>query len=227
MQQRGPERPAGGGAFGLIRHPVRWLDAERHEIDLNDLAESLRGMSRIIAVTGNLAATGRFVQHKDALSVRVVARPPEAHCFEIVAWLRWVAENPLTSATVSGLTVALITYVFSVLPAARRDEAPQRLARQGNRRTGVKGHQRCPRAFSTPWSVWLSRCNQRSSSCRSNWAVRHDADHLEQETGNNLRLDEADREALLVEADADITPQGEYVVEIVSLSMEKRSCKLI
>lgn len=39
--------------------PIRYdgKDAERHEIELSALADSLKGLSRILAVAGNFAAT--------------------------------------------------------------------------------------------------------------------------------------------------------------------------
>lgn len=106
----------------LIRYDG--LDADRHEIEMAALAESLRGLSRIIGVCGNLAAAGKFVQHKDALSVRVVVRPAQAHCFELVAALTWISENPLVSATIAGLTTTLIAYVFK-RAAGQREEMKQ------------------------------------------------------------------------------------------------------
>ena len=57
----------------LIRY--EGLDADSHEIEIAAFADSLKGLSRIIGVAGNFAATQKFVQHKDALSVRVVAQP--------------------------------------------------------------------------------------------------------------------------------------------------------
>lgn len=97
------------------------LDAERHEVDLGQLAESLQGLSKIIGVCANFALTERLVQHRDALSVRVVARPPERHCFEFQAWVQWISTNPLVSTIIGGLTVSLITYIFS-WAANRREE---------------------------------------------------------------------------------------------------------
>jgi hypothetical protein len=91
------------------------LDAKSHEIDLGLLGESLRGIDRIVAVAGNFAATQRYVQHRDALNVRVLARPPQAHCFEISAILTWVSQNGLATTIVGGLTVSLVSYIFSRL----------------------------------------------------------------------------------------------------------------
>jgi hypothetical protein len=100
------------------------LDADRHEMEMSALADSLRGLSRIIGVCGNLAVTHRYAQHKDAWSIRVVVRPPEAHCFELWAYLQTASQNPYVSGTAAGLTVTLIGYVFSVL-AGRREEMRQ------------------------------------------------------------------------------------------------------
>ena len=72
-------------------------------------------------MAGNFAATEKYVQHKDAFSVKVVAKPPEAHCFEMVAFVKWAAEQPLISGTTAGLLVALITYIFK-RAAGQREE---------------------------------------------------------------------------------------------------------
>lgn len=100
------------------------MDAERHEMEMSALADSLRGFSRIIGVCGNLAVTHRYAQHKDSWSIRVVVRPPEAHCFELWAFVQTASQNPYVSGTTAGLTVTLIGYVFSVL-AGRREEMRQ------------------------------------------------------------------------------------------------------
>lgn len=100
------------------------LDADAHEIEIGALAESLRGLSRIIGVCGNFAATNRYVSHRDALAVRVVVVEPRANCFEILAWVKWAAEQPLIATAVGGLIVTLITYVFSNA-ANKREEMRQ------------------------------------------------------------------------------------------------------
>lgn len=100
------------------------LDAEEHEIDLGLLGESLKGVDRILAVAGNFAATQKFVQHKDALSVRVLAGPPKAHCYELTAILTWVSQNGLAATIVGGLTVSLVSYIFSRL-ARNKEEMKQ------------------------------------------------------------------------------------------------------
>lgn len=91
------------------------MDASNHHMELGALGDSIKGLSRIIGVAANFAATEKFVQHKDAMSVRVVAAPPRAHCFEILVYLEWVSQNALASTIVGGLTVTLVSYIFSRL----------------------------------------------------------------------------------------------------------------
>src|SRR6185295_16526572 len=73
---------------------------------------------------GNFAAKQKFTQHRDALAVRVVVQPTEAHCFEILACVKWAAENPLISTTVGGLAVTLISFIFA-WASGRREEMKQ------------------------------------------------------------------------------------------------------
>lgn len=91
------------------------LDAEKHTIELIAFGESIKGLGRIISVAGNFAATQKFIQHQDALEVRVVALPPESHCFEISAILQWVNQSTLGATIVGGLTVSLVSYIFAKL----------------------------------------------------------------------------------------------------------------
>jgi len=89
------------------------LDAAQHEIEIQTFAKSIKGFGRIIAVTANFAATEQFIQHKDAMDVRVVVRPPEPNCVTMAAVIQWVEGSPLLTNVVGGLLVLLIGYVFA------------------------------------------------------------------------------------------------------------------
>jgi hypothetical protein len=100
------------------------LDADTHELDMSGLAESLKGISRILGVVGNFLATEKLTLHRDAMSVQVVAKPAQAHCFELLAAFKWVSENPLVSGTLATLAATAITYVFK-RAANQREEMKQ------------------------------------------------------------------------------------------------------
>jgi hypothetical protein len=101
----------------LIETPViirfDGLDAAHHEIEIQAFAKSIKGFGRIIAVAANFAATENFVQHKDAMDVRVVVRPPEPNCVTMAAIVQWVEASPLLTNVVGGLLVILIGYIFA------------------------------------------------------------------------------------------------------------------
>jgi len=87
------------------------LDADQHEIDMALLADSMRGLARIIGVAGNFAATTRVIQHRDAFELKALVSPPNAHCFEIAVWLKWINDNPLITTVSGGLVVSLVAYI--------------------------------------------------------------------------------------------------------------------
>lgn len=104
------------------------LDAAHHVIEITALGESLKGFGRIISVAANFAATEKLVLHQDARSVRVVAKPPEAHCFELSAVVQWVNQNALATTVVGGLTVSLVAYIFKKLAGDKAEMKELRTA---------------------------------------------------------------------------------------------------
>jgi hypothetical protein len=100
------------------------IDADEHEIEISAFAESLRGLSRVLAVAGNFAATQKYVQHLDAMDVRIVVGPSEPKCFQFLAFVKWAAEDPLIATVVGGLFVSLVCYIFS-RAAGKREEMKQ------------------------------------------------------------------------------------------------------
>lgn len=61
------------------------LDAERHQIELGALGQSIQGASRLLGSAGSIVVTGQFAKHTNALAVRVLAGQPEAHCWQLPA----------------------------------------------------------------------------------------------------------------------------------------------
>ncbi|MGQ7905006.1 DUF7946 domain-containing protein [Burkholderia sp. BC1] len=98
-------------------------DAERHELDLNQLGQSLQGFARIFAVSANVLKTGKLNKHFDSLDVRVVSVPVTDHrCYEVLAVIRGLAESKeLWSGVFGAILAAVVQYVLS-----RRDRDEMR-----------------------------------------------------------------------------------------------------
>ena len=111
----------GSTANNLCAISVRYEgnEAASHEIDLNQLGQSIQGFARIFAVCANALATGRLNRHLDALDVRVVSLPvDEHHCFEVLAMVRsMAASKELWSGAFGAVLAVVFQYVLS-----RRDQ---------------------------------------------------------------------------------------------------------
>lgn len=59
------------------------LDAEKHEIELNCLGESLKGFSKILATAGTFAITQKYTKNSAGHEVKVYAKEAKANCFLI------------------------------------------------------------------------------------------------------------------------------------------------
>ncbi|WP_146009828.1 DUF7946 domain-containing protein [Janthinobacterium sp. ROICE36] len=96
-----------------IRYEGR--DAEKHEIDLNQLGISLQGFARILGVCGNFVETGKYNKQFDSLAVKVVAREPdEHHCYEVVAYIQGIMTSAnFWSGTGGAVLTAVVAYVLS------------------------------------------------------------------------------------------------------------------
>ncbi|GGE18293.1 hypothetical protein GCM10011390_41830 [Aureimonas endophytica] len=209
----------------LIRYDG--LDAANHEIELGSLAESLKGLSRIIGVTGNFVATERFVQHRDAMSVKVVVRPPEAHCFEVMAYVKWAAENPLISGTLATLLAGLITYIFK--RAAGQREEMRAIKDSLDKAIQALGHRdqnQIDRMMDTidRLADALRPAARQAVAPIGNTAASltvGNADRTE-----SVTIGAAERDAILSDSEIDVGDERDFRVMISELDMETGACRV-
>src|SRR5690606_14501865 len=102
-------------AGGLAVVPIRYDggDADAHSIELSVLGESMQGMARVLAVTGNCVLTGDYVKQYQAMDVRVLVKEPEANCYTIVALIESVAQHPLFVSSASAAVGSIVTWLFA------------------------------------------------------------------------------------------------------------------
>ena len=82
-------------------------------MDIFALSESLAGVGRILAVTGNYASTLKFIRRVDALDVRILAAPSHPACVEFMAIAGAVVQPPIFAALGQTLWESTIQWVFS------------------------------------------------------------------------------------------------------------------
>lgn len=88
-------------------------DADRHEIELHALGESLQGISRIISVAGHFATTGKYAKQMQALDTRTVVRESRAGCFSLVTALQFAKDQGLLQGGLGVIVTAIVSIVMS------------------------------------------------------------------------------------------------------------------
>jgi hypothetical protein len=114
---------------GAIGEPIiirfDGLDADQHTLELTALADSLAGLSRIIAASGHFALTFEVSTRRDTQSVRILAQPPKDGCFTIHAIVQYAHEHPMfkeySIALGAILTGSLVTYIFQRASGKREE----------------------------------------------------------------------------------------------------------
>lgn len=119
-------------------------DADRHEIELGALGQSLQGVARLISMTGNFAVTGKVVVQAPAMDVRVVIRETKANCFTVDTVLQFVQQHGILSGAIPTLIGAIISVAIYRASSRRKEEMKHlsdnlsksiELAAQGNSET--------------------------------------------------------------------------------------------
>lgn len=207
------------------------LDADSHMIELAALSESLKGLTRVIAVTANFAATQKFSQHKDALSVRVYALPPEANCFELFTSIQWIEQSQLAVTVFGGLTVSLISYVFA-RAANQRAEMKQLSAalETAIKELGNKDQAVISRLLDTvdKMADALKPASKAavqpiSTTARTMTISRVKIDGSR---GESVVIGAKERDAILSAAEAEFTDEKEFTLTIWEMNLDNDACRV-
>lgn len=89
------------------------LDAEKHEIELSSLGESLKGFSKILATAGTFALTQKYSRTASAQEVKVYAKEARANCFTLDTVMNFISQSQLFSGSAGAILGALIPYIFA------------------------------------------------------------------------------------------------------------------
>lgn len=89
------------------------LDAEKHEIELSSLGESLKGFSKILATAGTFALTQKYSRTASSQEVKVYAKEARANCFTLDTVMNFISQSQLFSGSAGAILGALIPYIFA------------------------------------------------------------------------------------------------------------------
>ncbi|EIV9530140.1 hypothetical protein [Klebsiella aerogenes] len=89
------------------------LDAEKHEIELSSLGESLKGFSKILATAGTFALTQKYSRNTSSQEVKIYATEARANCFSLDTVMNFISQSQLFSGSAGAILGALIPYIFA------------------------------------------------------------------------------------------------------------------
>jgi hypothetical protein len=206
------------------------LDADNHVIELGSLGQSITGASRLLGSAGSIVVTGQFAKQSQALSVRVLAGQPRAHCWELPAIIATIfpATAPMlplikdaaTQAATRAVT-GIVNYAISTVGGRKpeadmaHDIAVKALAEMGHTsRTAIEAMERVITAqrpaiklFATPVGESCAVATIGDPSCGA------------------IGVDVATRIAIDAPEDTEIRETTDYEILISEFDFKNRSCK--
>lgn len=208
----------------IVVVPIRYdgMDAENHEIGLDALGESLRGVARVLAVTGNFAVTGTYVKQVRAMDVRVVAREPKANCFTIQGVLQFAAQQGLLQGFAASLIPALIGYV--VAKASNNKVEMKHLAATVEKL--IEAMTQSNLAQRDQVLAVVDRMADALRPAAKQMVAPVGGSCREMRIAGDVLVDEATAAAIRGQEDDEVDAMRDYTIQITELDLENRTAKV-
>lgn len=208
----------------FLRFEIRYegLDAERHQIDMMALGESLQGFGRIYSVIGHYASTGQYAKQTQALSVKTYVQEPEAKCFSVAGVIGFASQVGLFQGLGGAVITAVVAYVVS--RKSNKSEEMRHLRELLEKQMG-HNQQSLDRAMETIERLanGLEPSIKKSVSPVGESCSRID---LYANDIKHKSIDLADKEAILSTEDGELLNEREYTVMLTEFDRLYRRCKV-
>jgi hypothetical protein len=206
------------------------LEADAHVIDLFQLGQSIQGASRLIGSAGSIVITGQFAKRAPALSVRVLAGPPQAHCYEFAAIIATIspaavpmlpiikdaAQNAASKAVTGIVNFALARFGGRMTEAgALQAVAIKAMEEVGHTsRAAIEAMERVVTSQRPAARLFASPVGQ---SC----AIAQ----IGRSQDGAVAIDKATRDAIDAPETLEVGPTAVYEILISELDLKNRTCK--
>lgn len=205
--------------FPVVQIPIKYdgLDADRSEIALIELGESLQGAGKLIRSAGNVV----FYERR-SIQLKVFAAPPRSGTYEIVAWL--VKLQPVLPIFVDEATKAIEGLVnYAVSRFTRKTEAADKsleTAQIALREMGATT--RFAIEFVTRMAEWQRGSARQFVAPIGESCLTAQIGHSEH---GAIAFDQNDRDAIESPEPVAIGEEATYELLISELDLKNRSCK--
>ena len=218
--------------WGFLPIVIRYdgLDADGHLIELGLLGQSIQGASRLLGSAGSIAITGQYAKQSKALSVRILAGQPRAHCWELPAIIATIlpAAAPMLPIFKEAATVAATKAVTGVANYAiskiggrnkeaemARDIAIKALEEMGHTsRATVEAIERVALGQRPAIKLFVSPVGESCANARIGDPIY-----------GAISVDVATRERIDAPEPAEIRETADYEILISEFDLKNHSCK--
>jgi len=209
---------------GFLRFEIRYegLDAERHQIDMMSLGESLQGFGRIYSVIGHYAATGQYAKQAQALSVKTYAQEAEAKCFSVAGVISFAVQTGLFQGLGGAIFTGVVAYVMS--RKSNKSEEMKHLRELLEKQMG-HNQENLDRAMET---IERLASGLEPSIKKSVAPVGQSCSRIDLYTNSHMHssIDAADREAIFSSGDGELLDERAYTVMLTEFDRLLRRCKV-
>jgi hypothetical protein len=206
------------------------LDAAQHMVELGALGQSIQGASRLLGSAGSIVVTGQFAKQSNALTVRVLAGQPRAHCWELPAivvtltpaaapMLPAIQEAAKKAATKA--VTGIVNYAISKLGGKKtemqmaQEIAVKALEEMGQTsRTAIEAIERLATSQRPAVKLFVSPVGESCSVAR-----------IGREDYGAISVDPAMRQIIDASEPAQILEMADYEILISEFDLRNRSCK--
>jgi hypothetical protein len=199
------------------------LDAEKHELDLYALGESMQGFARVTGTAAYFALTHDYKRYFRSQSLRVLAKEPEANCFRVDLVFEFIKQYQLFSGSFGTIVAALVPWLY--IRATRKNDQgdSNELAKIAVEAMAEQNKEVTLRLLGTieKMSEELKPAMRQSTSpiavsCETIGILTPEREHF---LGRN------EKDALLLPDTNELSDLTEFTVLITELDLERGTCK--
>ncbi|MGI0134698.1 MAG: hypothetical protein ACREBW_07055, partial [Candidatus Micrarchaeaceae archaeon] len=199
------------------------LDAEKHEIDLYALGESLQGFARVTGTAAHFALTHDYKRYFRSQSLRILAKEPEANCFRVDLVFEFIRQYQILSGSFGTVVAALVPWLYIRATRKKDQSGSDELAKIAVEAMAAQNTEVTSRLLGTieKMSEDLRPAMRQSTSpiavsCETIGILTPERKHF---------LGRSDKDALLLPDADDLSDLMEFTVLITELDLERGTCK--
>lgn len=199
------------------------LDAEKHELDLYALGESMQGFARVTGTAAHFALTHDYKRYFRSQSLRVLAKEPEANCFRVDLVFEFIRQHQILSGSFGTIVASLVPWLY--IRATRKGDqgSSAELAKIAVEAMADQNKEVTSRLLGTieKMAEELKPAMRQSTapiavSCETIGILTPEREHF---------LGKNEKEALLLPDANELSDLMEFTVLITELDLERGTCK--